>query len=625
MIRKTTPPSTARSRRTACRIALAACAALMLAACTADSYTPDADDPGTAAPVPVTLTVALPSVALPAAQPAGAPGTRTVINADGETRWTNTDRLGIFMLTTRGTLPGDIVPDADNREFAVLPDHSSPSSASGTLSPADGTPLLYPRSDTAVDIIAYYPYAPKGTGAGQVTAGYDYLISVADQSRPEAIDVLYAKFIGVEKSTRPVSLFFRHVLSKIRLHIVPGDGLNGLTAANITAVGLTGMPSSATLALHNGWPTAGVEKKDLSARRLAALPSGAPTGTLATFEAIVVPQGRDEYPGRTITVTVGGKTYTAALPDGDECAGDHINTYTVTVQNKGITLGAVSIAPWSVNRHEPGTAVQVINGIEVVRIPAGTFLMGSPDTDSEANDVEKPRNWVRLTQGFYMGMYEVTRTQYAEFLNATGVPKADADQFAKADVKGHGVQNLFQVNQWGWTPKWNEATGKWEATDDYPMINVTWYGAKAFADWAGGRLPTEAQWEYACRAGTTTRYSFGDDASALGGYAVYKDNKEHEGPSRVGTKNPNPWGLYDMHGNVNEWCLDQWDLSENYPPATTEPNAVVDPQVTEGNYRMFRGGDWVNSEAWECRSACRKGTTPGGFDIYTGFRVAFPE
>lgn len=329
------------------------------------------------------------------------------------------------------------------------------------------------------------------------------------------------------------------------------------------------------------------------------------------------------YTRRTIVVTVNGEEYTGAIPDAHVYANNEMYIYHVTVQKSGITLGEPEIGKWTTNDHSTGTATEVGAGIEKVRIPAGTFMMGSPETDIDADVDEKPQHWVRLTKDFYLGKYEVTRTQYAEFLNATGVPKADAGQYATATVEGHGTQKLFQVNKWGWTPTWNGETGRWEAEEDYPMIYVTWYGAKAYADWVGGRLPTEAEWEYACRAGTTSRYSFDDDASMLGDYAVYLDNKVGDGPSRVGTKMPNPWGLYDMHGNVFEWCMDSGgDASANYPTAPTEEDAVENPQVAEGQYRVCRGGSWYGT-ANSSRSAYRFFSMPGNVYQHTGFRVAF--
>ncbi len=245
-------------------------------------------------------------------------------------------------------------------------------------------------------------------------------------------------------------------------------------------------------------------------------------------------------------------------------------------------------------------------------------MMGSPD-DEPGRSYGEDLHQVTLTQGFNMAKYETTVSQYAKFLNDAGVGQ-------NASLDG-GPIKLFFEQQDGSTPVWNDETLEWEASGSEPMVWVTWFGAEAYADWVGGALPTEAQWEYACRAGTSTPYSFGSDPALLGDYAWFQGNSWGEGltngPSPVGQKLPNAWGLYDMHGNVFEWCSDQWDLSENYPSAGTEGTAISDPLVTTGSNRVLRGGSWGYS-AVACRSAYRVGDYPDlGFDYY-GFRVVFP-
>jgi formylglycine-generating enzyme required for sulfatase activity len=125
------------------------------------------------------------------------------------------------------------------------------------------------------------------------------------------------------------------------------------------------------------------------------------------------------------------------------------------------------------------------------------------------------------------------------------------------------------------------------------------------------RLPTEAEWEYACRAGTTTAYGFGDDASGLGDYGWFDDNSDSSTHS-VGEKKPNAWGLYDMHGNVWEWCQDWYG---DYPSGS-----ATDPTGATSGYGVIRGGSWVNN-AGSCRSANRRRSTPEGRSSYLGFRV----
>ena len=128
-------------------------------------------------------------------------------------------------------------------------------------------------------------------------------------------------------------------------------------------------------------------------------------------------------------------------------------------------------------------------------------------------------------------------------------------------------------------------------------------------------MPTEAEWEYAARAGTTTAYSYGSDAGLLGSYAWYDDNSGGE-THEVGERNPNPWGLYDMHGNVEEWCQDWYDWYGDYPNSS-----VTDPTgPTTGSYRVHRGGGWCIF-AERCRSAARKNNSPDYRPDWFGFRV----
>ncbi len=246
--------------------------------------------------------------------------------------------------------------------------------------------------------------------------------------------------------------------------------------------------------------------------------------------------------------------------------------------------------------------------MEVVLIKAGTFMMGSPATETGRRS-DETQHQVTLTKDFYMGKYEVTNAQFCEFLNDKGI--GSDGTYATAD---YGTQTLVYTHFWGvkysdskWTPQ--------SGYDNYPVVYVTWYGASEYARWIGGALPTEAQWEYACRAGSTTAYCFGDDSDSLGEYAWYEDNSDSK-THPVGQKKPNAWGLYDMHGNVWEWCADWYG---DYPS-----NAVTDPTgPATGSSRVLRGGSW-NYFAGYCRSANRSDSYPDFCSDDYGFRVCFP-
>ena len=239
------------------------------------------------------------------------------------------------------------------------------------------------------------------------------------------------------------------------------------------------------------------------------------------------------------------------------------------------TVSSPETPNWS---DEPSAkaGVPVVNsiGMRFVPIPAGTFTMGEGKTAHK----------VTLTKPFELGQHEVTQEQYEKVMG-------------KNPSHFKGKQNpVEQVS-------WDDAVEFCRKLSAMPAEKKAGYVY---------RLPTEAEWEYACRAGTTTRYSFGDSDSELGDYAWYDKNSGRT-THPVGQKKPNAWGLYDMHGNVWEWCQD-WH--GDYPSGS-----VTDPTgAAVGSLRVYRGGGWVDF-ARRCRSAVRGRFTPGVRFSDLGFRV----
>jgi formylglycine-generating enzyme required for sulfatase activity len=226
--------------------------------------------------------------------------------------------------------------------------------------------------------------------------------------------------------------------------------------------------------------------------------------------------------------------------------------------------------------------------LDMVKIPGGTFLMGSPKSEEGHRDSESPQHSVTIAP-FYMGKFAVTQAQYQAVMGDN-----------PANFKG----------------------------DQRPVERVSWHDAIAFcqklSEKTGNhyRLPSEAEWEYACRAGTTTPFYFGETITSdlvnfNGGFTYGAASKGicRGTTTEVGSFPPNEFGLYDMHGNVWEWCADRWH--GNYKGAPIDGNAWMDG---DSNYRLLRGGSWYFNPA-DCRSAIRNFDSPDSRDLNLGFRV----
>ncbi len=260
----------------------------------------------------------------------------------------------------------------------------------------------------------------------------------------------------------------------------------------------------------------------------------------------------------------------------------------------------------------PGTNVS----FEMVPIPGGKFMMGSPATEKGRKDDEGPQIEVEI-EPFWMGKYEVTWDEYDEFAKMYGLLKelkqsdlreippgreADAVSYPTPLFPQEAVPIIMRMGREG----------------GYPAASMTQLAAKMYTKWLSKktghfyRLPTEAEWEYACRAGSTTAYHFGDDPDDLEEYAWYFDNSELDDGlgayRKVGQKKPNAWGLYDMHGNVAEWTLDQYipDHYKKFEGRTVSWREVI-AWPTQEHPRVVRGGGW-DSDAPDLRAARRIGS-----------------
>jgi formylglycine-generating enzyme required for sulfatase activity len=302
----------------------------------------------------------------------------------------------------------------------------------------------------------------------------------------------------------------------------------------------------------------------------------------SAFRCCALPLNRDAYTGFRVVVESAATALVQAPP----------TTAAPSTANLPTTTAAVVVSPPSAPVQPPpapaaqGNTLSLDIGkgvtMKLVLIPAGKFMMGSPDSEQGRRGDEGPQHEVIITKPFYLGLTEVTQAQYEAVMGT------NPSHFK-------GATNPVEM------VSWNDATEFCKKLSEKTRQAV--------------RLPTEAEWEYACRAGTKTRFSFGDSDSALGDYAWCSSNSGDK-TQPVGQKKPNAWGLYDMHGNVREWCADRYG---GYPKGT-----VSDPFGTaSGDRRMLRGGSWYSGATDHFRCAYRLNFfAPSLRNFSFGFRCA---
>lgn len=334
------------------------------------------------------------------------------------------------------------------------------------------------------------------------------------------------------------------------------------------------------------------------------------------------------------------------------------------------SLIAVLLVAWSVqspaaDAEKPSPSITNSIGMRLVKIPAGAFMMGNHEAAEEMPrsfpqyeaerfqlDDEYPVHKVRITRAFYLGAYAVTVGEFRKFVEASHYA-TDAERYddvssppgsdrKRSGYGGYGYNRETGKLDEQRNPKVNWREVGFPQTERHPVTNVSWNDAVAFCKWLSEkekksyRLPTEAEWEYACRAGTTTRYYAGDDPELLVTIAnsydrstakvdpdwtrfALKGDDGFEFTAPVGRFAPNKFGLYDMHGNVWQW------VSDRYGADYYAHSPVDDPQgPATGGKRVRRGGGWA-TWAFYCRSSFRNYNTPQSRYFNLGFRVVLED
>ncbi len=569
--------------------------------------------------------------------------------------WELNDEVGIYMQYANTSLEHEnILFAARNLPYKVV------NTSTGALA-SDDRILYYPQ-EGAVDFVAYYPYTTA------TSASDEYKIPLEVNK-----DVLYSKVTGKSAADPNVSFPFTHKMAKVTLNIKHGWGaftaedIQNMTTSNVV---FTGMPTKGELILDGGTTT--VESTSVDDFNPSVKLTTPAEGYEASFSALFVPHQGTEYAGRELQLTVAGEELAWEMSDSEDFAAGMHYVYNITVNDTRLVIECTTITPWTTQLIEDGKA-NFDPGVEVVHVPAAgnKFYMQAKHTTHGSY-----AGWVGFTQDYYMSKYEVTNEQYVEFLNSLPKDKLKVITvqskesttgpnhtyyllaYETKDYAGKSMntasENPILLKISTDEPEsrmiyYNSTTKKFSTPDEYknlPVLYVGWFGANEYALWAGGQLPTLAQWQYACGGAIekpAEYYNSDMTAENLQDYcncSGYNNTGSVKTPTIVGSyaeKDKHPLGLCDMYANAMEWCLDK---SVPFIESGTEDAPLMDPIGIEsrGTTTIYEKGRIMSGSSLNTKSngIITYGYTMrlidtwntdnfngGAFSSITGFRIIF--
>ena len=455
---------------------------------------------------------------------------------------------------------------------------------------------------------AYYPFDENNTDPTAISVNVKEDQSGENDYRLS--DFLVARNEEGVKTGKEVELEFRHEFAMIQVEVPKSKYWN---IDEKLEVGLCGVGILAEINLLEG--------SDASASIAETRSS---IGNVKMHLAEVPGEERNNYIYRAVIPVQtlnGGSALFSYVTDGKEFklggpVGDYaLNAGGVKVFNRSLPVDYKHPDVIQMVVDQKGTYKYPVDGLWY-------FRMGSPKTEEGRNNtnVENQHN-VHLARSYYMGKYEVTNAEYASFLNENKIG-SDGIWNGWSDTENKSKVLVRQYAKFGLI--WDAELAEWKPADgccDCPVVNVSWYGAKAFADCVGGALPTEAQWEFACRGGLEeTPFGLGNGLDLTGDIAHIRAT-DRKTTAPVGSYSPNGFDLYDLHGNVSEWVADWFDANY-YGGSGGFAWNPIGPET--GTDKVVRGGDFTTDKL-SCRCAARAWCSPRVTNMLIGFRVAFDQ